>query len=59
MNRKAQTTRNKILGILTEENHQAVLTDVPGIIEPKYELQSLMVKEIKSALSDADFILYI
>ncbi|MBE2255419.1 MAG: GTPase Era [Ignavibacteria bacterium] len=59
VNKKAQTTRNKILGILTENNHQAILTDVPGIIEPKYELQTYMVKEIKLALKDADFILYI
>lgn len=59
VNKKAQTTRNKILGILTENNYQAILTDVPGIIEPKYELQTYMVKEIKLALKDADFILYI
>ncbi|HCN37581.1 MAG TPA: GTPase Era [Bacteroidetes bacterium] len=32
---------------------------MPGIIEPKYELQTYMVKEIKLALKDADFILYI
>jgi GTP-binding protein Era len=59
VNRKAQTTRNKILGILTGEDYQAVFLDTPGILDPKYKLQEFMVTEIKTALEEADVILYI
>jgi GTPase len=59
INRKAQTTRNKILGILTEENYQIVFLDTPGILDPEYKLQEFMVSEIRSALNEADVIVYI
>jgi GTPase len=59
VNRKPQTTRNKILGILTEKDYQIIFTDVPGILEPKYELQSVMANEIKNAVKDADVIAHI
>ncbi len=55
---KAQTTRNRILGILTEGEYQACFIDTPGMIEPEYELQSLMVKQIKAAVNDADVIIH-
>jgi GTPase len=59
INRKAQTTRNKILGILTEDNYQVVFLDTPGILDPEYKLQEFMVSEIRSALNEADVIVYI
>lgn len=59
VNRKVQTTRNKILGILTEENYQIVFVDTPGILEPKYELQNFMLSEIKSSLDEADVVVHI
>ncbi|MCY7360576.1 MAG: GTPase Era [Ignavibacteria bacterium] len=59
VNHKVQTTRNKILGILTEKNYQIIFIDTPGILEPKYELQSFMLSEIKSSLDEADVIVHI
>lgn len=57
--RKAQTTRNKLKGILTEKNYQIIFIDTPGILEPKYELQNFMLSEIKASLNEADLILYL
>jgi len=51
---KVQTTRHRILGILTETDHQIVFSDTPGIIEPKYKLHQKMMLQVKSALEDAD-----
>ena len=55
---KAQTTRHRILGIVNDENHQIVLSDTPGIIQPAYELQASMMDFVKSALDDADILIY-
>lgn len=54
---KPQTTRKKIMGVLTRDNYQIVFYDTPGIMEPKYELQKYMVKEAHNAVKDADVIL--
>ena len=51
---KVQTTRHRILGILTEPGYQIVFSDTPGIIEPKYKLHQKMMLQVKSALEDAD-----
>jgi len=56
---KAQTTRHRILGIVSGENFQIVYSDTPGIIKPNYRLQSLMMKSVSTALTDADIILYV
>ena len=56
---KAQTTRHRILGIVNGEDFQIVYSDTPGIINPGYKLQEVMLKYSKSALNDADIILYI
>lgn len=56
---KAQTTRHRILGIVNGENFQIVFSDTPGIIKPAYELQESMMGFVKSALEDADILLYI
>lgn len=57
--KKPQTTRNKILGILTGENFQALFIDTPGLLKPKYGLQRLMQKEIQDAIETADLFLLI
>ena len=51
---KVQTTRHRILGILTEPTYQVVFSDTPGIIEAKYKLHEKMMAQVKSALEDAD-----
>ncbi len=56
---KAQTTRHRIFGIITEENYQIVYSDTPGMIDPKYKLQEQMMKFVHSSLEDADLILYL
>jgi GTP-binding protein Era len=56
---KAQTTRHKILGIVNKEEYQIIFSDTPGVLEPNYKLQESMLKYSKSALVDADVILYI
>ena len=55
---KAQTTRHRILGIVNGDNFQLIFSDTPGIIKPSYELQDSMMDFVKSALDDADVILY-
>ncbi len=56
---KAQTTRHRIFGIETTEQYQMVFSDTPGTIDPKYRLQSQMMKFVYSSLEDADIILYV
>lgn len=56
---KVQTTRHRILGILTDPRYQIVFSDTPGIIEPKYKLHERMMQQVKSALEDADVALLI
>ena len=59
MTPKAQTTRHRIMGILSGEDYQIVYSDTPGILNPKYKLQSAMMNSVESALDDADLILYV
>jgi GTP-binding protein Era len=54
---KPQTTRNRILGILSGENFQIIFYDTPGLLEPQYELHRAMVKAAKSAIEQSDVVL--
>ena len=56
---KPQTTRNKVLGIWTEDDCQMVFVDMPGIIKPKNTLGQYMEKSIDSAVRDVDAIVYV
>src|SRR5512137_2182436 len=56
---KVQTTRHRILGIVNGEDFQIVYSDTPGILKPKYKLQESMMNYVKTALTDADVILYV
>ena len=56
--KKPQTTRHRIIGILTTDAYQAVFLDTPGIIEPRYALHEAMMDAAASAISDADIILF-
>jgi len=53
---KPQTTRQRILGILSESDVQIVFLDTPGLLKPKYLLQKNMVRAADVALADADVI---
>lgn len=55
---KPQTTRHKILGILSTDEYQAVFLDTPGIIKPKYLLHEVMMQFAGSAIADADVLLF-
>ncbi len=56
---KAQTTRHRIKGIVNGEDYQLVFSDTPGILKPNYKLQEAMLSYAKSALKDADIIVYL
>ncbi|MTI32441.1 GTPase Era [Xanthovirga aplysinae] len=56
---KAQTTRHRIMGILSGEDFQIVYSDTPGIINPKYELHRSMMRFVNTSLEDADVILLV
>lgn len=56
---KAQTTRHRILGIVNGEDFQIVYSDTPGVLKPNYRLQESMLNFSRSALSDADVLLYV
>ncbi len=55
---KPQTTRNRILGILTTDEYQIAFTDTPGIHKPSTELQRRMVNASYGAVSGVDCVLF-
>lgn len=55
---KAQTTRHRIMGIYNTDEMQIVFSDTPGVLKPTYKLQESMLNFSKSALTDADILLY-
>ena len=54
---KAQTTRHRILGILSGDDFQIVFSDTPGVIKPQYTLHKAMMHAVRHSLEDADLIL--
>ncbi|MDN5203947.1 GTPase Era [Fulvivirgaceae bacterium BMA10] len=56
---KAQTTRHRIMGIMSAEDFQIVYSDTPGILDPQYELQKSMMRFVNNSLEDADVILFV
>lgn len=58
VSKKPQTTRKNVLGILNGQDYQVVFTDTPGILQPRYSLQEIMLKYIKSAINDSDVLVY-
>ena len=56
---KAQTTRHRIMGVVSGDDFQIVYSDTPGILKPSYKLQESMMKFVTGALTDADVILYV
>lgn len=56
---KSQTTRHRIKGIVNTDDYQIVFSDTPGVVKPSYKMQEYMLEFSKSALIDADIILYV
>ena len=54
---KPQTTRNRIIGVKTTPQYQAIFVDTPGIHEPTDPLNVRMVAYARHAMSDADVML--
>ena len=56
---KAQTTRHRIMGIVSTDDYQIVFSDTPGVLKPNYKLQEDMLAFSVSSLEDADILLYL
>ncbi|GHV72667.1 GTPase Era [Bacteroidia bacterium] len=56
---KAQTTRQRILGICNTDEYQIIFSDTPGMVNPHYKLHQAMINSIKATLQDADVFLLI
>lgn len=52
---KPQTTRTRIMGVLTEENSQLVFIDTPGLHKPKNELDRFMIRSINESVAGVDY----
>src|SRR6266542_1151354 len=57
--KKPQSTRDRIVGIRTNETVQMVVFDTPGLLEPRYALQQTMRAAAVRALDDADVIVHL
>jgi GTP-binding protein Era len=55
---KPQTTRLSIKGFYNNEDMQIIFLDTPGYLNPKYEMQTRMLKQLTNTLKDADIVLY-
>jgi GTPase len=56
---KPQTTRRRTLGIRTTDRCQMIFLDTPGILEPRYQLQAAMMRQVEQSVADADVVLYL
>ena len=54
VSKKPQTTRTRIMGVLTEEEYQLVFLDTPGLIKPKNPLGDYMVKSVAQSINGVD-----
>ena len=59
MTSKAQTTRHRIKGIVNGDDFQIVYSDLPGVLDPAYMMQKMMMRFVIDSLQDADIILYL
>ncbi|MCI8633727.1 MAG: GTPase Era [Lachnospiraceae bacterium] len=56
---KPQTTRNRIQGVLTEQECQMIFIDTPGIHKPEHKLGEYMVEAASRAIGDVDLVLFL
>ncbi|MBR5302190.1 MAG: GTPase Era [Clostridia bacterium] len=54
---RPQTTRNRIMGVATEKDHQIVFLDTPGLHKPRTKLGEYMVKSVQDAMDGIDVLL--
>lgn len=59
MSDKPQTTRNKIMGVLTQQDAQIIFIDTPGIHKPKHKLGEYMLRAAEGSLREVDVILFV
>ncbi len=59
VSRRPQTTRRSVLGIHNQPGSQMIFIDTPGILDPDTQLQKNMMGYVKTAIEDADVILYL
>ncbi|MBX2820454.1 MAG: GTPase Era [Rhodothermaceae bacterium] len=56
---KPQTTRHRILYLLSEDDYQLIVLDTPGLVEPRYHLHEIMMKNVQRAVEDADLVIFL
>ena len=57
---KPQTTRHRIIGIVSDEDYQIVFSDTPGIIrDPSYKMHVAMNRFVNTTFEDADVMLFV
>ena len=56
---KPQTTRDRILGVLTEDDYQIVFVDTPGLYKAKNALTDMMMRTVETSARSVDYILYV
>lgn len=56
---KPQTTRHRILYLLSEDDYQLIVLDTPGLVEPRYELHEVMMNNVRRSIEDADLVIFL
>jgi GTP-binding protein Era len=56
---RPQTTRNQIVGVVTRDQGQAVIFDLPGVHRPHHTMNSRMMQQVRSALDEVDVVLHL
>jgi GTP-binding protein Era len=56
---KPQSTRERVVGILSDETSQLIFLDTPGLLEPRYALHKAMLHAAHQAIEDADVIVFL
>jgi GTP-binding protein Era len=56
---KPQSTRDRVVGILSDESSQLIFLDTPGLLEPRYALHRAMQHAAQKAIGDADVIVHL
>lgn len=55
---RPSTTRNRVLGIRSDQGSQIIFLDTPGVVRPRYRLHELMMQDVDRSVADADILLF-